>query len=102
VREAGLAHVAQRHQASGDAHVDFGRELFSALRGVGDTRTPMFCHFLAYWVIGLPLGAWLCFGRGWGAAGLWSGLSLALILIGVVLWFVWRRAVQRLSAPDVA
>jgi MATE family multidrug resistance protein len=73
-----------------------------ALRGVGDTRTPMFCHFLAYWVIGLPLGAWLCFGRGWGAAGLWSGLSLALILIGVVLWFVWRRAVQRLSAPDVA
>ena len=73
-----------------------------ALRGVGDTRTPMFCHFLAYWVIGLPLGAWLCFRRGWGAAGLWSGLSLALILIGVVLWFVWRRAVQRLSASDVA
>jgi multidrug resistance protein, MATE family len=73
-----------------------------ALRGVGDTRTPMFCHFLAYWVIGLPLGAWLCFRRGWGAAGLWSGLSLALILIGVVLWFAWRRAVQRLGAPDVA
>jgi MATE family multidrug resistance protein len=73
-----------------------------ALRGVGDTRTPMFCHFLAYWVIGLPLGAWLCFQRGWGAAGLWSGLSLALILIGIVLWLVWRRAVQRLSAPDVA
>jgi multidrug resistance protein, MATE family len=72
-----------------------------ALRGVGDTRTPMFCHFLAYWVIGLPLGAWLCFRRGWGAVGLWSGLSLALILIGVVLLFVWRRAVQRLSAPYV-
>ncbi|MGA2429067.1 MAG: MATE family efflux transporter [Candidatus Acidiferrum sp.] len=72
-----------------------------ALRGIGDTRTPMFCHFLAYWVIGLPLGAWLCFRRGWGAVGLWSGLSLALILIGVVLLFVWRRAVQRLSAPYV-
>jgi MATE family multidrug resistance protein len=72
-----------------------------ALRGVGDTRTPMFCHFLAYWVIGLPLGAWLCFRHGWGAVGLWSGLSLALILIGIVLWFVWRRAVHRLSALDV-
>ncbi len=68
-----------------------------ALRGVGDTRTPMFCHFLAYWVIGLPLGAWLCFRLGWGAVGLWSGLSLALILIGIVLWFVWRRAVRTLS-----
>jgi len=32
-----------------------------ALRGVGDTRTPMLCHFTAYWIIGLPLGYWLCF-----------------------------------------
>jgi MATE family multidrug resistance protein len=68
-----------------------------ALRGAGDTRTPMFCHFTAYWIIGLPLGAWLCFYRGWGAFGLWSGLSLALILIGIFLLFAWRRAVRRMT-----
>lgn len=76
-----------------------------ALRGLGDTRTPMFCHFTAYWIIGLPLGAWLCFRRGWGALGLWSGLSLALILIGIVLLFVWRIRIRRLvqhSAPRQA
>jgi MATE family multidrug resistance protein len=67
-----------------------------ALRGAGDTRTPMLCHFTAYWVIGLPLGAWLCFRRGWGAFGLWAGLSLALILIGIVLLFAWRRMVRQL------
>ena len=67
-----------------------------ALRGAGDTRTPMFCHFTAYWIIGLPLGYWLCFGRGWGAFGLWAGLSLALILIGIVLLLAWRRMVRRL------
>jgi MATE family multidrug resistance protein len=67
-----------------------------ALRGAGDTRTPMFCHFTAYWIIGLPLGYWLCFSRGWGAFGLWSGLSLALILIGIVLLFAWRRTIRRL------
>jgi multidrug resistance protein, MATE family len=67
-----------------------------ALRGAGDTRTPMLCHFTAYWIIGLPLGAWLCFRRGWGAFGLWSGLSLALILIGIVLLFAWRRTVRTL------
>lgn len=69
-----------------------------ALRGLGDTRTPMFCHFTAYWIIGLPLGAWLCFRRGWGAFGLWSGLSLALILIGIVLLWVWRKRVHWLAA----
>jgi len=69
-----------------------------ALRGAGDTRTPMLCHFTAYWIIGLPLGAWLCFRRGWGAFGLWSGLSLALILIGIVLLQAWRRAVSKLMA----
>jgi len=70
-----------------------------ALRGAGDTRTPMLCHFTAYWVIGLPLGAWLCFRRGWGAVGLWAGLSLALILIGIVLLLAWRRAVRRIRVP---
>jgi MATE family multidrug resistance protein len=68
-----------------------------ALRGAGDTRTPMICHFTAYWVIGLPLGAWLAFRRGWGALGLWIGLSLALILIGIVLLIVWRRATRKFS-----
>jgi len=74
-----------------------------ALRGLGDTRTPMLCHFTAYWIIGLPLGYWLCFYRNWGAFGLWSGLSLALILIGVVLLLVWQHRVRRLivSIPQV-
>jgi multidrug resistance protein, MATE family len=74
-----------------------------ALRGLGDTRTPMLCHFTAYWIIGLPLGYWLCFYRNWGAFGLWSGLSLALILIGVVLLLVWQHRVRRLivSVPKV-
>jgi MATE family multidrug resistance protein len=68
-----------------------------ALRGAGDTRTPMFCHFIGYWIIGLPVGAWLCFHAGLGARGLWMGLSFGLILIGIVLVWFWRRAVTRLG-----
>jgi MATE family multidrug resistance protein len=56
-----------------------------SLRGAGDTRTPMVCHLVGYWVIGLPLGAMLCFWRGLGAPGLWMGLSAGLIAIGIVL-----------------
>jgi MATE family multidrug resistance protein len=62
-----------------------------ALRGSGETRWPLLCHFLAYWLIGMPLGVWLCFSRDWGAAGLWSGLSLGLILIGIALTLVWQK-----------
>jgi MATE family multidrug resistance protein len=69
-----------------------------ALRGAGNTHTPMFCHFAGYWVIGLPAGALLCFHFGLGAAGLWMGLSVGLILIGIVLVWFWRRAVGQLRA----
>ena len=69
-----------------------------ALRGAGDTHTPMICHFIGYWVIGLPLGGVLCFHYGLGAPGLWMGLSTGLILIGIVLVGFWRRAVHRLLA----
>ena len=48
--------------------------------------------------IGLPFGAWLCFRRSLGAIGLWIGLSLALVLIGIVLLLAWRRAVEKLAA----
>jgi len=62
-----------------------------ALRGLGDTRTAMATHIVCYWLIGLPLGWWLTYSRGWGARGLWTGLSAALILIGIVLLAAWRK-----------
>jgi MATE family multidrug resistance protein len=62
-----------------------------ALRGLGDTRTPMICHFTGYWIIGLPLGWLLSFKFGMGAQGLWIGLSTGLIVIGIVLVEMWRR-----------
>jgi MATE family multidrug resistance protein len=73
-----------------------------ALRGAGDTRTPMLAHLFVDWGIGLPLGYWLCFSVGWGAAGLWVGLSLAMILVGIVLLVVWRRTVRDLQRAPLA
>jgi MATE family multidrug resistance protein len=69
-----------------------------ALRGAGDTRTPMLAHVICYWLIGLPLGAGLGLGLHWGAAGLWIGLCAALILIGVVLLRAWRGRVAGFAA----
>ena len=62
-----------------------------ALRGAGETRAPMICSVLFYWLVGLPLGYYLGFHLGWGAAGIWTGLCVALILIGCSLLALWRR-----------
>ena len=69
-----------------------------ALRGAGNTSAPMICHIIGYGVIGLPLGAWLCFGDGLGAPGLWIGLTTGLIVIGVALGLFWRGAARRIGA----
>jgi MATE family multidrug resistance protein len=63
-----------------------------ALRGVGDTRTPMLAHLVGYWVLGLPVAYALCFPLHWGAAGIWTGLTAALIVIGSWLLWAWRRS----------
>ncbi len=70
-----------------------------ALRGAGDTRAAMFANLVGHYAVGLPLGAALCFGLGWGVAGLWWGLSAGLVAVAVLLTarFLWisRRAVAR-------
>jgi multidrug resistance protein, MATE family len=50
---------------------------------------------LGYWVVGLPVGIWLGFGRKMGTVGLWMGLALGLMVAGVCLVWVWVGAVRR-------
>lgn len=68
------------------------------LRGAGDTRTPMITNLVGHWFLGLPVGYALCFGRGWGIYGMWIGLSLGLIAVGIVLLRVWSRKARALEA----
>jgi MATE family multidrug resistance protein len=66
-----------------------------ALRGLGDTRSPMLAHLAGYWIVGLPVAYLLCFHFRWGAPGIWVGLLAALILIGSALLAVWKRQLDR-------
>jgi MATE family multidrug resistance protein len=74
-----------------------------ALRGAGNTHTPMLVHLVGYWMVGMPLASLLCFKFGWGAVGFWTGLCVALVCIGCILLLAWKRLIGRLTrSPYVA
>lgn len=62
------------------------------LRGLHDARIPALMGLLAYWVIGLPVGAGLAFYADWRAAGVWWGLAVGLLVACITLGpRLWRK-----------
>jgi MATE family multidrug resistance protein len=66
------------------------------LRGTADTRVPFLIHLVGFWGVAIPVGRWLGFSRGLGAAGLWWGLAAGLTAVAFVQ--LWRLLV-RLRGP---
>lgn len=62
-----------------------------ALRGLKDTRVPMFITAFAYWVVGFPLGLYLGFAHHLGARGVWMGLIAGLSMAAVLLFTRFAR-----------
>ena len=55
------------------------------LRGMGRTRPAAVFNAVSYWLLGIPLGAWLGLVAGWGLAGIWWGLCIGLALVSILL-----------------
>lgn len=65
------------------------------LRGLQDTKMPMFYALLGYWIIGFPCGLLLAYPLGYGIYGLWGGIVVGLTcnaILGV-------RRVLRMTQP---
>ena len=72
-----------------------------ALRGLRDTRVPMFLAALAYWGVGMPLGAGLGLWLGWGPRGMWIGLIAGLSVAAFLLCRRFLRSSARLLEGQV-
>lgn len=70
-----------------------------ALRGLRDTRVPMLLAALAYWGIGMPVGAGLGLWLGWGPTGMWLGLIAGLTVAAVLMSTRFLRSSRQL--PDL-
>lgn len=64
------------------------------LRGMGDVNVPTIITFLAYWIVGLPIGYVLGVHLHWGVKGVWYGLTLGLAVASVLLYFRFKRRVN--------
>ena len=69
-----------------------------ALRGLKDTRAPMWIGAVSYWGVGLTSGAALGLGLGWGAPGLWWGLTGGLAVASALLVARFRHRVRTVAA----
>ncbi len=61
------------------------------LRGVRDTRVPMWIAIVSYWFVGVPVSYGVAFLLGFGAPGLWLGLAVGLAVAAAFLMLrFWR------------
>ena len=59
------------------------------LRGLHDTKVPMYFAAFGYWVVGIGVGGWLAFRGGWDGVGVWTGLATGLAVVSVLMLVRW-------------
>jgi MATE family multidrug resistance protein len=84
---AGLFQYADGLQAVGAA----------MLRGLTDVKRPMIYAFVAYMLVGLPIGTVCMFPLQMGAVGIWIGFIFGLALAAVCFQVRFRRIFSRME-----
>jgi MATE family multidrug resistance protein len=72
----------------------------SVLRGAADTRVPMLITLLGYWAIGIPVAYGLGFHTPMRHVGIWTGLTVSLAVVAVLL--LWRVRLVLWKRPLVS
>jgi MATE family multidrug resistance protein len=57
----------------------------AALRGLSDTRVPLYIALFGYWIVGFPISYVLAFPLGLAGIGIWWGLAAGLASVGLIL-----------------
>ena len=69
----------------------WGMVVLQAFNGAGDTVTPTWVNFFAFWVIQIPLAWWLATGTELGHHGVYLAIAIAYSLSAVFGMILFRR-----------
>ncbi|MBE7177512.1 MAG: MATE family efflux transporter [Mucilaginibacter polytrichastri] len=72
------------------------------LRGIGDVNIPTFITFVAYWLVGIPVGYLLGLKLELGVLGVWAGLCLGLLVSGGLLFLRFQKMSKDLLPVQAA
>jgi MATE family multidrug resistance protein len=72
-----------------------------ALRGLNDTRVPLIFATISFWLIGFTTCWILGSPVGWGAYGIWVGLSVGILIYAVLLTWRFHRLTARHYLPEM-
>ncbi|MFT5164552.1 MAG: MATE family multidrug resistance protein [Alteromonadaceae bacterium] len=70
----------------------------AALRGMKDTRIPVYISAFSYWVIGFPVGYWFAEVQGYGVKGYWIAMISGLFIAAILLTSRFISAINRLTS----
>ena len=74
-----------------------GMVVVQALNGAGDTRTPLYLNFVAFWLTQIPLAYWLATAAEMGPNGVFTAIVLSESLLTVMAVIVFRRGKWRVQ-----
>ncbi|NQZ32218.1 MAG: MATE family efflux transporter [Oceanospirillaceae bacterium] len=69
----------------------------AALRGINDTKLPMYLAIFGYWCVGMPTAYILGFVLEYRGVGVWLGLASGLIFVAFVLIYRYWRLTKNLN-----
>jgi MATE family multidrug resistance protein len=71
-----------------------------ALRGLNDTRVPLFFAAVSFWAIGFATSYTLAFPAGLRAIGIWTGFTVGLAVYAALLVWRFNALTRRGYMPD--
>ncbi len=71
-----------------------------SLRGLFDTRFPMYVGFIALWLVGIPLAYIFAFILHWGVLGIAVGGTIGMLTGAVIIMYRWWKLTEGLQKSN--